>query len=164
MMKDLAKGAAIGIAAILVLLLASVALAAVPDHVRSWTQAVNEGLIEGDPAYYSSGDATVEEYGHALITSILDVDERMWVPPIPGATLDDPGSFCAEKMWEYRYDASGLGYRPQAFADTWTYDSITMFDDVYGPVTYLDPKLGHLYQHPAGGYDRIIICMAKEEM
>ena len=157
-MTDILKGVVLGAVAIALLFMASVALAAVPDHVRSWTQAVDEGLIDGDPSYYYDGEADVTEYGHALITSILDVDERMWVPPIPGATEAVPGSFCADRLWEYRTEP-GAGYWPQTFAsDTDRYDSLTMFDDVYGPVTFLWPEAGTVYEHPAGGYDRLVVC------
>ena len=151
----------ISLAIIVAVILGATAAVAVPwQHVRSWTDFVEEGLIEGDPAYYYNELATQGEVNHALVTAILQINSEQWVPPIPGATLDDPASYCAEKMWEYR-STPGAGYYIQAFADTYYYDSITLFDDVYGPVTILNPRMDRLYQHPAGGYDKLVVCMAR---
>lgn len=131
-----------------------------PDHVRSWSEAVAVGTIQGDASYYYDGVASPAEFHHALITATNQIAADQWVPPPPDATEAVPESFCADRLWEYR-DAPGAGYWPQLFADTYTYDSLTLFDDHYGPVTYLNPQAGRVYQHPAGGYDRLIVCMAR---
>jgi len=53
-----------------------------PDFIKAWTKAVNEGLIKGNPAYYYNGEATPEEYHHALITALLEVNGTPWDTPI----------------------------------------------------------------------------------
>ena len=139
------------------------AQAAPIEHVQSWSEAVSTGLIEGDPAYYYNGQATPTEYHHALITAVNQLKADQWVTPNPrvvaaNTPIVDPAGFCERYLWEYR-DTPGDGYWPQTFADDHhRYDSITLFDDFYGPVTYLWPSAGRVYEHPAGGYDKLIVC------
>ena len=65
------------VAALLAATLAYTAQAAPhPDIQQSWTEAVQRGLIQGDPAYYYNGQATQEEVNHALLTAILQVDAQ----------------------------------------------------------------------------------------
>ena len=108
------------------------------EHIQSWSEAVWNGNIDGDPAYYYDGLAAADEYYHALITATNTIKADQWVQPNADADEANPASFCEHQMWEYR-DTPGNGYWPQLFADTYVYDSLTVFDDFYGPVTYLDP-------------------------
>ena len=57
-----------------------------PDFVDSWTTAVAEGLIDGDPAYYYTGRASADEFYHALLTAVLRVNEKLDVAPPPSTT------------------------------------------------------------------------------
>lgn len=157
-MKPERMGCAALIVALLLLGGIGIAQAAPIDHIRSWTEAVWNGTINGDAAYYYNGQATPDEYHHALVTATNQIAADLWVQPTPQGDESVPGTFCEYQMWEYR-GTPGEGYWPQLFADTHRYDSITIFDDFYGPVTYLDPIAGRMYQHPAGGYDRLIVCM-----
>lgn len=52
-----------------------------PDFVNSWTEAVQRGLIQGDPAYYYNGDATQEEINHALLVALLSIDDQTYQQP-----------------------------------------------------------------------------------
>ena len=158
MNRDLVKGIVLGVIVIGLLFAASVALAAPWQHEQSWTEAVHLGTIDGDPAYYYDGLAAADEYYHALITATNQIAADQWVQPSPQGDESVPGTYCEHQLWEYRSEP-GEGYWPQLFADTWVYDSITVFDDFYGPVTYLDPIASRMYEHPAGGYDRLIVCM-----
>lgn len=49
-----------------------------PDHRAAWEQAVDVGLIDGDPAYYYNGEASPVEYYHALLTALLEVNGTPW--------------------------------------------------------------------------------------
>lgn len=146
------------LAALLTVAVVAVAAAAPLDHERSWGEAVANGTIQGDPMYYAEGLASIQEVGHAVITATNQIRADQWVQPPTGATETDPSSYCEDRLWEYRTEPGG-GYWPQAFAsETDRYDSLTMFDNHYGPVTFLWPSPGRMYQHPAGGYDRMIVC------
>ena len=35
-----------------------------------WEAVVDEGLVDGDPSYYSSGDASADEVSHALAVAV----------------------------------------------------------------------------------------------
>lgn len=162
-MTDLLKGVLLALAVIFALVFASQALAAPLDHIRSWTEAVYTGLIEGDPAYYYEGEATQAEYNHALITAANQLKADQWVP-VPwrvqqvNQPLQDPAGYCPRYLWEYR-DTPGDAYWPQLFADDYhRYDALIMFDDFWDPVVYLNPSAGRAYEHPAGGYHRLIVC------
>ena len=139
------------------------AQAAPIEHVQSWTEAVHNGSIEGDPAYYYNGHATPAEYHHALITATNQIVADQWLPVAPWLNWQIPSiqnvaDFCPRYVWEYR-DTPGEGYWPQTFADDYNrYDSLVMFDDFYGPVVFLWPQAGRVYEHPAGGYDKLIVC------
>jgi len=52
-----------------------------PYNAPPWIEAVERGLIQGDPAYYYNGLATDEEMFHALIVALLAVDGD-WPPPL----------------------------------------------------------------------------------
>jgi hypothetical protein len=164
-MSDLLKGVLLALAAVAVLLFAAQAVEAVPlEHEQSWTEAVHNGLIEGNPAYYYNGQATDAEYRHAFITAANQLKAEQWVP-VPwrvqqanGGSIMDVASFCPQYVWEYR-DTSGDAYWPQLFADDHhRYDALIMFDDFWDPVVYLNPSAGRAYEHPAGGYHRLIVC------
>jgi len=71
----IAFAAAVGVAAGLTVGV-STANTVHPDIQRSWTEAVQRGLIQGDPAYYYNGQATQYEINHALLTAILKVDTQ----------------------------------------------------------------------------------------
>ena len=168
-MSDVLKGIMFGAVMVVVLLGVSMALSAPIEHQQSWSEAVWNGNIEGDPMYYADGRASIEEIGHAVITATNQIKADQWVPPPLNATEADPQSYCRDKttstgtgLWEYRTEP-GVGYWPQAFAsDNERYESITMFDDFYGPVTFLWPSPNRAYEHPAGGYDRMIVCWTDE--
>jgi len=51
------------------------------EHVQSWNEAVARGLIEGEASYYFNGEATDQEYYHALMTAILAVDDKIGGQP-----------------------------------------------------------------------------------
>lgn len=140
--------------AAVVLFAAAYVLAAPPEHEASWSQAVELEYIDGNPAYYYNGQASLQEYAHALIVAQL---ETSWVPT-PNGDEANPATYCEDKLWEYR-NTPGDGYWPQTFAsDSDRYDSITLFDNHYPPVTFLWPSAGRVYEHPAGGYDRLVVC------
>ena len=69
-----------------------------PYNAPPWIEAVNRGLIHGDPAYYYNGIATAEEMYHALIVALLAVDGD-WPPdeepPVepPPVTPPDTGTY-----------------------------------------------------------------------
>lgn len=67
-----------------------------PDHIKSWTAAVNAGFIKGNPAYYYDRPVGYQaDVDHALIVSILEahgVDWRNDTPPVePPVEPPTPG-------------------------------------------------------------------------
>ena len=100
-----------------------------PDHIKSWTKAVNEGLIKGDPAYYYNNLAAPDEYYHALVTALLEVNGTPWditplppPPPMPDGIVVSPsdwatltGSKPADTVFllsEGIYDGFGVSPKP----------------------------------------------------
>lgn len=64
-----------------------------PDYAKSWTAAVDAGMIDGDPAYYYTGQAGEHEYYHALLVAILEAHGVDWnpdTPPPPPPPPPDP--------------------------------------------------------------------------
>ena len=154
------------VAAVVMVAAAAVASSTAPEHIRSWSEAVWNGTIEGDAAYYYNGEATPDEYHHALITATNKIAADQWVYPnhwtvANNTPMVDPTAFCPDLMCEYNI-SPGAGYWPQLFADdSDRYDALVMFDDFYGPVVYLWPQAGRVYEHPAGGYDSYIVCWTR---
>ena len=48
-----------------------------PDHVKSFTEAVHRGYLEGDPAYYYNGEASPQEYAHAVMTALIYFEDNI---------------------------------------------------------------------------------------
>jgi len=53
-----------------------VAFAPNPDHIESFSAAVERGYIEGNPAYYYNGEASPQEYAHAVMVALIEWDDR----------------------------------------------------------------------------------------
>lgn len=60
-----------------------------PDHIQSFTEAVNRGYIDGDPAYYYNGEATPQEYAHAVMTALINYEDK-WLNPTTTTTTLAP--------------------------------------------------------------------------
>ena len=61
-----------------------------PDHVQSFTAAVERGYIEGDPAYYYNGEATPQEYAHAVMTALINYEDMHFKEPASTTTTTTP--------------------------------------------------------------------------
>jgi len=122
------------------LLAATVAYAANTAFIGSFTQAEQQGLIDGDPAYYYNGQAQPVEYAHAIMTALLRLDVKtngcpegttetgygdgaLYVPNLPArytyylAYNNDQivrvwGPYPAPGQYPRGYDSYGVCYQP----------------------------------------------------
>jgi len=53
-----------------------------PDHIKSWTAAVDNGFIQGDPAYYYNATGYDADVHHALIVAVLEAHGIDWNPDV----------------------------------------------------------------------------------
>jgi hypothetical protein len=66
-----------------------------PDHVESFTEAVERGYIEGDPAYYYNGEASPQEYAHAVMVALAYFEDNIinqGTSPSTTTTTTDPAT------------------------------------------------------------------------
>lgn len=106
----------------------------------SFEMAERQGLIEGDPDYYSSGQASDVEYAHAIMVATLRLDVKMNGCP-PGSTETAYGAgalYVPNLPAKYLYY---IGYRNGERAQVW------------GPY----PAPGWGYER---GYDSYGVCYA----
>lgn len=92
----------------------------------NWEWLVRHGLIEGDPNYYASGQATSAEYAHAIETAYRAADdvERKELVNMLWST----GKFAGDPSYWYTYRGNEIGDLGRA-ASSLSADDTSAFND-----------------------------------
>ena len=133
-----------------------------PDIVKSFSTAVERGLIAGDPAYYYNDEASKLEYAHAIMTATVELDRRLeasmrtWEAPDVGPQWCDEG----DSYWNHGPRQGEFVPQQIAYPFGATYWRIVIWGDGFRPVVFDDrdgfPPVG--LSHPYSDDLYVIAC------